>query len=184
MTLTPDAATAIAAAAQTDDEGVFSFPPLAPGVYELRLEAPGAQPVLKTIDASNEDVELDAIVLALGRFLCGTQSPAVRYKPSPPPQTLTESVCQIVQHPEQFNTTMTVAAPIKIAFEDFELSLAACDSRKIDAIWLEYGKGPKRQPTTWCCGDMVRRLARRCAERGVSQLPSLSHRTEKNKGLL
>jgi hypothetical protein len=24
-------------------------------------------------------------------------------------------------------------------------------------IWLEYGRGPKRQPTIWCCGDLASR---------------------------
>ncbi len=156
VTLKPAGAAAIVATVKTDNEGVFGFPPIAPGVYELRLEAPGAQPIVKTIDASNEHIEMDAIHMPLGRVLC-ENGPALRYQPSPPPQSLTETaLCQIVQQPDRYNGTLvTVRAPVKIAFEDFELSASACDSKKIDAIWLEYGKGPKHQPTTWCCGNIV-----------------------------
>ncbi len=68
-------------------------------------------------------------------------------------------VCDIVKEPELFNGKMiTVRGRISIAFEDFELSAAHCaPPQGSDGIWLEYGKGPKRQPTTWCCGDMTPR---------------------------
>jgi hypothetical protein len=50
-----------------------------------------------------------------------------------------------------------VRASIEIGFEDFKLSADACTGRTIDAIWLEYGRGPKKQPTIWCCGDLTPR---------------------------
>jgi hypothetical protein len=46
---------------------------------------------------------------------------------------------------------------VQIAFEDFELSAETCEGGKIDGIWLEYGRGPKKQPTIWCCGDLTPR---------------------------
>jgi hypothetical protein len=68
------------------------------------------------------------------------------------------SVCDIARQPERFNGKLvTVRSRIDIAFEEFQLSGRACESPKIDGVWLEYGKGRKRQPTTWCCGDMVPR---------------------------
>ena len=71
---------------------------------------------------------------------------------------ITATVCDIAKHPEQFNGRMvTVRSPVRIAFEDFELSAAKCEGAKIQGIWLQYGSGPKRQPTTWCCGDLTPR---------------------------
>jgi hypothetical protein len=65
-------------------------------------------------------------------------------------------MCELVQRPEQFSGKLiSVRGRVQIGFEDFELSVAECGSRNIQSIWLEYGKGPKRQPTTWCCGAMV-----------------------------
>jgi hypothetical protein len=68
------------------------------------------------------------------------------------------ALCDLVREPERFNgKIVSVSGRIVIAFEDFELLVSGCDVKKIDGVWLEYGKGPKRQPTTWCCGDMVPR---------------------------
>jgi hypothetical protein len=74
-----------------------------------------------------------------------------------PGQTAT-TVCEIVQAPETFSgKIVTLNGRVLIAFEDFELSVAGCDGKKIDGVWLEYGRGPKKQPTIWCCGDLVPR---------------------------
>jgi hypothetical protein len=35
-----------------------------------------------------------------------------------------------------------------------EADIPSCPQKVADGIWLEYGKGPKTQPTTWCCGDL------------------------------
>lgn len=80
--------------------------------------------------------------------------PIISFGQAPP----TINVCDIAKQPEQFNgKTLTVRSRINFAFEEFELSAATCDGPKIEGIWLEYGRGPKRQPTIWCCGDMVPR---------------------------
>ena len=66
--------------------------------------------------------------------------------------------CELVKLPERFKGSIVkVRAQILIAFEDFRLDTAACEGKKIDGAWLEYGNGPKRQPVTWCCGDMIPR---------------------------
>src|ERR1700687_1437377 len=68
------------------------------------------------------------------------------------------TVCEIVQNPEKFSGRIVkLNGNVLIAFENFELSVSACDGKKIDRVWLEYGRGPKRQPTPWCCGDIVPR---------------------------
>lgn len=73
-------------------------------------------------------------------------------------QAVKTTVCEVATNPEQFNDKLvSLRDRVRIAFEDFELSAAGCNGRRIDAVWLEYGKGPQRQPTTWCCGDMVPR---------------------------
>jgi len=67
-------------------------------------------------------------------------------------------VCDIARNPAQFNGELVrVRRQIQIAFEQFELAGADCKGQAISGIWLEYGRGPKRQPTTWCCGDMIPR---------------------------
>ena len=68
------------------------------------------------------------------------------------------TVCEIVRSPALFNgKIITLRGPIQIAFENFGLSVSECTEKKMDYVWLEYGRGPKRQPTIWCCGDMVPR---------------------------
>ena len=73
-------------------------------------------------------------------------------------QPIETTVCDVVRSPALFNgKIITLRGPIQIAFESFGLSASGCTDKKIDYLWLEYGRGPKRQPTTWCCGDMVPR---------------------------
>jgi hypothetical protein len=68
-------------------------------------------------------------------------------------------VCEVLQHPQpqSFNGKMiSIRARIRIGFEEFEVDTPrSCPKRVTDEIWLEYGKGPKTQPTTWCCGDLT-----------------------------
>ncbi|MGB7763033.1 MAG: hypothetical protein WBL61_24580 [Bryobacteraceae bacterium] len=62
--------------------------------------------------------------------------------------------CELVAHPEEYNhKPVTVRSPVKIAFEDFSLPTSECTGGTVDMVWLEYGRGPKRQPTMWCCND-------------------------------
>jgi hypothetical protein len=73
-------------------------------------------------------------------------------------QPIETTVCDVVRSPASFNgKIITLRGTIQIAFETFGLSASDCTNKKIDYLWLEYGRGPKRQPTTWCCGDMVPR---------------------------
>jgi len=84
--------------------------------------------------------------------------PSAVFGQSRPGTPISTTVCELVKTPERFNSQLvTLHGPIQIAFEDFSLSASECIERKIDSIWLEYGRGPKRQPTIWCCGDMVPR---------------------------
>jgi hypothetical protein len=64
----------------------------------------------------------------------------------------------MLKEPQRFSgARVTVRARVQIGFEDFQLLPGDCDGRAIDSVWLEYGRGPKKQPTVWCCGDMVPR---------------------------
>jgi hypothetical protein len=68
------------------------------------------------------------------------------------------TLCDLAAAPKRFNgEIVAVRGPVQIAFENFTFSLSDCQSRKVDDVWLEYGRGPRRQPTTWCCGDMIPR---------------------------
>jgi hypothetical protein len=65
-------------------------------------------------------------------------------------------VCEVLEHPQSFNGKMIlIRTGISIGFEDFEVDIPSCAKKVVDAIWLEYGTGPKKQPTTWCCGNLT-----------------------------
>lgn len=75
------------------------------------------------------------------------------------------TVCELAKEPSRYKgKIVTVRGRVLIGFEDFELSTDSCDGGNIGRLWLEYGKGPKRQPTTWCCGDMTPREPLRLVE--------------------
>jgi len=94
-----------------------------------------------------------AVVALIAAVLSGSAS--AQSAPGEPIQT---TLCELVRDPEQFQGKMVaVRGPVQIGFEVFDLPAEHCDGRKIDDVWLEYGKGPKRQPTIWCCGDLVPR---------------------------
>lgn len=66
------------------------------------------------------------------------------------------TVCDLLTRPEVFNgMIVSVRAVVDIGFEEFAIVDAKCSSELIDTIWLEYAKGPKSQPTVWCCGDLT-----------------------------
>ncbi len=76
----------------------------------------------------------------------------------PSTETRQVSVCDIANQLEQMNgKILTVRSVVQFGFEDFELPTAGCTNAQIAGIWLEYGKGPKWQPTAWCCGDTTPR---------------------------
>jgi hypothetical protein len=65
-------------------------------------------------------------------------------------------ICGVLQHPQNFNGKMiSIRTRISIGFEDFEVDIPSCPNKVADAIWLEYGAGPKKQPTTWCFGVLT-----------------------------
>jgi hypothetical protein len=88
------------------------------------------------------------------------------------------TVCEIAKDPQQFQAKLvTVRDRVRIAFEDFELSTTGCSGPVIDGVWLEYGKGPRRQPAIWCCGD----LTPRDPEQRFSQVPSFPDGKERSQ---
>jgi hypothetical protein len=69
-----------------------------------------------------------------------------------------KGVCEVAERPDQFNSTIiSIRGPVLFGFEEFKFSAQECQSHKIDQIWLEYGRGPKNQPTIWCCGNLAPR---------------------------
>jgi hypothetical protein len=58
----------------------------------------------------------------------------------------------LTAHPVENNGKLVrTSGRVFIEFERFELCAES------NCIWLEYGSGPKTQPTTWCCGDLTPR---------------------------
>jgi hypothetical protein len=50
---------------------------------------------------------------------------------------------------------VTIRGRVGFDFEEFEVSTQTCTGSEPGlGIWLEYGSGPKSQPTVWCCGDL------------------------------
>src|SRR2546428_152091 len=59
------------------------------------------------------------------------------------------TLCELVTEPGRFNgRIVSVQSRVLIDLEAFELLVFGCDGKKIDAVGLGYGEGPKRQPTT------------------------------------
>lgn len=84
--------------------------------------------------------------------------PALAWGQTNSDQPIRTTVCEVVRAPASFHGKMiTLRGPIQISFENFAIPASDCAEKKIDHLWLEYGRGPKKQPTTWCCGDMVPR---------------------------
>jgi len=99
-----------------------------------------------------------AIQVVVGTFIAAVLVPGVDVAQAKADEPIKTTLCELLESPDAFNRKIiSVRSSIKIGFEKFTLPGSACEDRNIDDIWLEYGKGPKRQPTTWCCGDMVPR---------------------------
>jgi hypothetical protein len=98
------------------------------------------------------------------------------------------TVCELAAHPSEFNGRMAVTeGPILFGFEQFQLSTEGCDGSGDVQIWLEYGRGPRHQPTTWCCGDLtpsdpVRLLQDKAFKQFDRLLHSKKHLTAKIEG--
>ena len=174
--LTDAKAKATVAFTKTDADREFAFVGVPSTDYDVHFEASGFEPLVKAI-TSAEATDIN-IVVGLNRIdlvLCFSPA-SVPYYRAPTPNTLSPqadsnvvgatnrsdpiptTVCELMKEPERFNGQIVrVRGRVRIAFEDFRLDTAQCDGKHGEGVWLEYGKGPKRQPTTWCCGDMIPR---------------------------
>jgi hypothetical protein len=155
--------------------GEYTFPAVLPQTYDLHFEVPGFERAVKTVPAKS-DIDAGQIVLSLG-LISGpaeveTQnseistnlqaasisestvaSPIAAQAESNGPSDTT--LCDLAQNLERFEGKLVrVRGTILVGMEQFELTAAECSERLIDTVWLEYGKGLK-QPTTWCCGNLV-----------------------------
>jgi hypothetical protein len=91
-------------------------------------------------------------------FLFAVAPPGAAVAQVQPDEPTKTTLCELVKTAERLNgKIVTIHGAVLIGFEDFELDATKCDVNTIRRVWLEYGRGPKRQPTTWCCGDMVPR---------------------------
>ena len=99
-----------------------------------------------------------SVEILVGTMIAASVLPGVIYGQTKAEEPINTTVCDLVKNPKRYNgKIIIVRAPIQIAFENFGLSVSECAEKEIDYVWLEYGRGPKRQPTIWCCGDMVPR---------------------------
>lgn len=79
------------------------------------------------------------------------------------------ALCDLARDVSRFNGRMiSIRQHVSISFEDFELFAAGSDQPNVGGIWLEYGTGLARQPTTWCCGDLKPRDKLRNSENSIS----------------
>jgi len=171
LTLVSSGSTALVATAQTNEDGEFFFPLVEVGAYDVQFESPGWKPARWKVPGGTEG-EITIHITLDPREFCFTSRPLIPLHKSALPSSLEvwsssegrpaidgqqiHSVCEVAANPFYFRDRMiTLRGRIQIGFEDFEISAEHCAEGQINAIWLEYGRGPKRQPTVWCCGDMV-----------------------------
>ena len=140
---------------RTDQNGVYAAF-VKPGQFELRVIVPGFEGATKRVLATGRAVKAPPITLSVAGP-CGASAVPVALRASnDDSKLLTPSVCDLAKEPGRFNgKIVSVRGHILIAFEDFELDHAHCGEDRITDVWLEYGRGPKRQPTIWCCGDIT-----------------------------
>ena len=83
---------------------------------------------------------------------------AIAFGQAKGPESIKTTVCDVVKSPESFSgKIITLRSPVKIASESFGLPISECAAAKFEFPTLEYGRGPKRQPAIWCCGDLTPR---------------------------
>ena len=164
VTLTPVSAQPEAIRTESNEDGEFVFANLSPGNYFLRAEGKGAKPDQLQITVSASAILNDVpLRLDSGFAWCFDANPRLKVQRSELPGKLEltpveVSLCDLARRPAEFNgTIIRMRASIDIGFEDFKLSAGDCSGRVIDAIWLQYARGPKKQPTIWCCGDLTPR---------------------------
>ncbi len=141
----------------TGKDGVFVIGAVpAAGQFDVCFLSPGMRPRLIPLEGLKPGTDLD-----LGTVTLELQSiddhPMAPYKAPKPERPIAASLCDLARHPIQFHGKMIrVRGEVLIAFEDFQLPVSSCDPHEDrNRIWLQYGKGPKSQPTTWCCGELT-----------------------------
>jgi len=146
----------VVATAHADRAGNFAFASIPPNRYDLVISAHNFWPVTRSLDTSGgSNADIGIVQLQVKSFIAVLHPPQTGELENVfgPPQRL----CELVADPSSFNgAVVTVRAKVHVAFEDFELPAKACEG-KIDGVWLEYGRGPKKQPAIWCCGDTTPR---------------------------
>ena len=152
----PDGHTEPAATTHTDQGGRYTLI-VKPGRYELRVLGTGFTKATKSVLAVASG-EIPRVVLA-AEGVCGSDQPPVPGRVSERgADPVATGVCDLIREPERFNgMIVSVRGRILIAFEEFRLDSGACEKGSDRDVWLEYGRGPKRQPTIWCCGDTIPR---------------------------
>ena len=149
---------AVIAATQTDQTGRFTVRAVPPKRYEMSVEMRGFPSTVKTIDVSNGlDSDIGTVELRSPGCIYVVEVRALPDITNADPgasKIPLITLCDLMTDPERFNGAMiTVRQRIEMAFEHFGLSVDGCTDHRIGGIWLEYGRGPKKQPTIWCCGD-------------------------------
>jgi len=161
--------------AKTSPNGEFAFNSLPVQVYELQVSIPGFKrrtlPVRRGVPGG--DIKLGTLIMEVAPIEDPAGPDLGSLALAEVPQELDVKrdiraqagngaplvgLCDVAREPLAYNGTLVaIRGAVRIAFEDFQISTALCDARQIDGIWLQYGSGPKAQPTTWCCGNLTPR---------------------------
>jgi hypothetical protein len=171
VSLFMNADSAPVAVTTTDREGEFQF--FLRRVQEFTLVAEAncfQRMVVKGISSKyDETTRLPPIIVQVSQ-----ECPGVEPEEGPPPvtpipselpksldlpnQPVKTTPCELVKEPARLNgKVVSVRGRVLIGFENFRLDAGQCAGGRFGDLWLEYGRGPKRQPVTWCCGDLVPR---------------------------
>jgi hypothetical protein len=147
------------ATTRTDANGAFELvlPPQSAN-YQLWVEKQALIRVNPPIARGEKSVDVGNITLMVAMdYPLAPQEAHLIEIPTPISGVRNTSICEIATNPAEWNErTVSLSATVRIAFEQFDISAEGCPERKLDAVWLEYAEGPKKQPTVWCCGDLTR----------------------------
>lgn len=158
------------AVTKTGRKGEFQFFFRAVQEFTLVAEADCYKPtIVEAISGKHDETtKLPPIILQVSQEFPGVgpdEWPPVMPVPSElpesldlPNQSVKTTLCELVGAPETFaGKIASIRGRVLIGSENFRLDSGHCAGNESGDVWLEYGRGPKRQPTTWCCGDMVPR---------------------------
>jgi hypothetical protein len=159
------------ASTKTDVDGEFTFRVTASGPYVVGVTPRQGKVVREPVYVSLDQKEAQMRDILL-ETACPDGDRPVRVRRSAIGQSLEHEVtygddfggkskslmvglCELARRPLAFaGSVLSVRGTVQVGFEWFVLDTSPCTDRKLDYVWLEYGRGPKRQPTTWCCGDI------------------------------